>query len=133
MRLDLAYDAGFDPPAPVVPVLLSAVGSDRVLTPMLLDTGADCTLVPERVARSLGLPRVGRSDVRGVTGASTSRDCHAALVRIGAWSRIVRVVPLEDEAILGRDVLRAMVVRLDGPSGEFHLATRRAPRRPSRR
>jgi hypothetical protein len=50
-------DDGFDPPAPVAQVtLLSTDNAGRsVDVPMLMDTGADVSLIPHDVVESLGL------------------------------------------------------------------------------
>ena len=123
MRSDVAYDDTFDPPAPVLPALLSAPGGSRgALLPMLLDTGADCTVVPLQVARALGLPAVGQLALRGVTGTAVQVPVFAASIRIGRSERIARVVGFGGEAILGRDVLATLVARLDGPRGSFRLS-----------
>ena len=66
----VVFDRSFDPPASVLPVRIAGVGEDdpAVLLRMLVDTGADCTLIPVRVARSLRLPIVDRIRVLGVGG-----------------------------------------------------------------
>jgi predicted aspartyl protease len=125
VRIALAYDAAYEPPAMVVPVSVSAPGGggDAILTAMLLDTGADCTIVPERTAANLRLPRVGVIEVSGVTGAPTKHAIHAATLHIGTWEALVEVVAMGEHAILGRDLLAAFVVRLDGPRAAVTLST----------
>jgi len=53
-----SYDSNaFDPPAPVARVLVRSqvTGEAKSGVPMLLDTGADVTLLPMSVARELGV------------------------------------------------------------------------------
>ena len=53
-----AYDSvRFDPPAPLASVTLRNAENDIVLpdVPMLLDTGADITLVPQSIIQLLGI------------------------------------------------------------------------------
>jgi predicted aspartyl protease len=125
-----AYDATLDPPAPVIPVRISGpMGEDAVMLPMLVDTGADCTLVPAPVVRRLGLPQIDVIGVSGVGGARTRTTVHAATVEFGGVRLIARIVAFVDEAILGRDVLNQAVVRLDGPGLAISVTGRSRSRR----
>ena len=54
-----SYDASdFDPPAPVARVVLRHPASGATLAdvPLLLDTGADVTLLPRTAVERLGVP-----------------------------------------------------------------------------
>jgi hypothetical protein len=52
-----AYDGKlFDPPAPVARVTLRHAEGNEVEVTMLLDSGADVTLVPTSAVQSLGVP-----------------------------------------------------------------------------
>ena len=115
-RTRFAYDAGFQPPAPVLPLrVASPLRGEGVLLPALLDTGADCTLIPVRVARRLRLPRVGRTRVAGVTGDEQIASVHAARVEVAGIALIAPLVALGEESIIGRDLLNRWHVDLDGP------------------
>jgi predicted aspartyl protease len=117
----------FDPPAPVVPlVLASPSDAERVAIPALLDSGADVTLVPPNVARELRLPRVDRLEIRGIGSRVHMADVCAAVVRIGRFRTLARVVLFGDEALVGRDLLNRLLLRLDGPQ---EMLDSRAPRR----
>ena len=125
-----AYDASLDPPAPVVPVRIAGpVGDAAILLPMLVDTGADCTLVPASIVRRLGLPRIDVIGVTGVGGARKRAMVHAASIELGGFRWLARVVAFADEAILGRDLLNQAVVTLDGPGLVMSIAGRSRTRR----
>ncbi len=52
------YDSNrFDPPAPLARVTLRALNNGNAVTdvPMLIDSGADVTLIPETFVEDLGL------------------------------------------------------------------------------
>lgn len=133
MIVRLAYDTSLDPPAPVVPMTISGPsGEDAVLLPMLVDTGADCTVVPVAIARLLGLVRVDRIGLTGVGGASIMAPVHAASVTVLGLRVLARVVAFGDEAILGRDVLNQVVLTLDGPGLTISSGGRSGVRRPKR-
>jgi predicted aspartyl protease len=128
-----AYDASLDPPAPVVPVRVAGpLGEDAVMLPMLIDTGADCTLVPASIVRQLGLPQIDVVGLTGVGGAKQRATVHAASIELGGVRWIARIVALPDEAILGRDVLNQAVVMLDGPGLAISVRGRARTRRPKR-
>jgi predicted aspartyl protease len=119
------YDTKVDPPAPVVPVRVSRpLGDEAVLLSMLVDTGADCTLVPVSLVRQLKLPRIDVIGLTGIGGTRRSSTVHAAAIEVGKLRLVVRVVAFTDEAILGRDVLNDAVVRLDGPGLNISITSR---------
>jgi predicted aspartyl protease len=127
-----AFDESFDPPAPVLPVHVGGLQEHHpgVMLSMLVDTGADCTLVPIRFARSLALPLVDRVQVQGVGGGLQRASVFAARVQIGTLRTLARVVGFGDEALLGRDILNGLSLRIDGPAG---VVTSTAGRKASRK
>lgn len=92
----------------------------------VVDTGADMTLIPEAVARSLALPVVSRIRLAGITGSAESADVMAAAIELAGARFLAEVVAFGDEAILGRDFLRHLVLRLDGPRGALQVGTVRS-------
>jgi len=116
------YDAVlFDPPAPLAQVSLRNRETGAVLpdVPMLLDSGADVTLIPQAAMNPLGLAIIP--------------DRHYELVGFNESTSFVPIVQLElvfcrrtfrgqflviDQAwgILGRNVLNAVPLLLDGPN-----------------
>ncbi len=126
MTARIPYDASYQPPAPVVPVGVSALGADAVMVPMLIDTGADVTLLPAELVRQLRLPRVDTIIVSGFGGTKLRSAVHAATLELGGVQIVARVVA-SDEARLGRDLLSTVVLELDGPRAA--LSVRPPPRR----
>ena len=121
----------------MVPVRISLpigqpVGEEAVVLPMLVDTGADCTLVPAQVVRRLGLPQIDVIGLTGIGDAKRRATVHAAAVEFGGVRVLARIVAFVDEAILGRDVLNQAVMRLDGPGLAISIDGRSRPRRPRR-
>jgi hypothetical protein len=117
-----AYDrTWFDPPAPLAHVIVrnpdgGAVASD---VPMLLDSGADVTLVPSGILGPLGLSAIpGKQyELAGFDGGTLL----ASVVRLELvfCRRTFRgQFALIDQAwgILGRNVLNAVAVLIDGPN-----------------
>lgn len=116
-----AYSGLYDPPAPVIEVGVRGPGQDsrEVRVTALVNSGADATMLPIQVLRSVGARYVQTRYVRGVTGTRQVADTFLAVIKIGPHTipipEAVAVVRGE-EAILGRDVLNQMVITLDGPA-----------------
>lgn len=128
------FDPSFDPPAPVLPVRIGGIDDHdpAAMLRMLVDTGADCTLIPVKIARSLRLPVVDRTEIQGVGSKSQAANVHAARIRLGSLRVLARVVALGEECLIGRDILNRVVMQLDGPNETLQVTTKSATR-PKRR
>lgn len=115
------YDARhFAPPAPVATVSLIHLETGRVVNevPMLLDTGADVTLVPAGEAQALGAqPLPDEYALEGFNGApATAPAAYLGLRFLGREFR-GRVLLLDQPmGIIGRNVLNHLPLLLDGPN-----------------
>jgi predicted aspartyl protease len=115
MSVEYAYDDSYQPAAAVVPLRIGAPADDMpVLVSALVDSGADLSVVPAVLARQLALPVTDVLDVRGVGGESRTATVHAAEVEIDGAPELIEVIALGTEALLGRNLLNAFVVTLDG-------------------
>jgi hypothetical protein len=115
-----AYDDHFAPAAPVARVSLRHPdsGANIADVPMLIDSGADATLLPESAIASLGL--AGTGEKYGLVAfdgtINESEAVHAVLVFLGRTFR-GRFLPVESEiGIIGRNVLNRVRLLLDGPA-----------------
>lgn len=113
---DFPYDSRRTPPAPVLPLRVGTPGVEpSVAVPALIDSGADITVLPHTLVASLNLPQVGYLTVQGVGGMTQRALVYAAEIEVRGLRRIVEVVGMGGETLLGRDVLNLWVVTLDGP------------------
>jgi predicted aspartyl protease len=116
-----AYDATwFKPPAPLAYVTLRNKETGAVLpdVPMLLDTGADVTLVPQSTIDSLGLIVVpnSRYELTGFDGGTSfAQVVHLELIFCRRTFRGQFLLIDQPWGILGRNVLNAVPLLLDGP------------------
>ena len=116
-----AYDGiRFTPPAPVARVVLrTADGSAQVVdVPMLLDTGADVSLVPRSAVEGLGLAEdaPGGFELVGFDGTSSRASAVDLELRLAERSFRGRFLLLDQEwGILGRNVLNHLRIVYDGP------------------
>lgn len=125
-----SYDDALDPPAPVVPIRLAdPMDGAALLVSALVDTGADCTLIPPALVRRLRLPLVAHLTIAGVGGSPRRATVHAALLEVAGLRTLARVVAFGEEAIMGRDVLNRLFSTLDGPGLVCALRTGRRVRR----
>jgi len=113
-------DTLFSPPAPVVRVKLRnpQTGIDRSDVPMLLDSGADVTLLPRTAIDALDVQPSDQSyELIAFDGTkSVSAVVIAELVFLGRVFRGQFLLVDQEVGILGRDVLNHVSVLLDGPS-----------------
>lgn len=134
MSTGTAYSPDFVPPAPVLAVRVSAPsGTAGVALVLLVDTGADLSMLPESTAAALALPVVSSVRLQGVTGVAQSVRVHAAKFELAGKTRLVEVACLGEEALIGRDILNAFVMKLDGPRGVLELRSPPGGGTPTRR
>jgi len=89
----------------------------------LLDTGADLTQIPAPIAQALGLEQV---DVMATTTArndTVERPVYVANLELEGFTFPTTWVVGDDYpiALVGRDVLKELIARFDGPSQLFDL------------
>jgi hypothetical protein len=116
-----AYDARwFDPPAPVAEVSVRNPQTGTTLSdvPMLLDSGADVSLIPRSYIEQLGLDLIADSvyELMGFDGTTSfARVVETELLFLGRTFR-GRFLVLEQEwGILGRDIMNHVRLWLNGP------------------
>jgi hypothetical protein len=114
------YLPQLQPPAPFVHVTLRnpVTGAEQRDVPAQLDTAADRTLLPDPVVQALALPQIGTIPIGGVGGITQTMPCYPVQMTIHNLPvQIVEVVASAGESwvLLGRDVLNAHRLLLDGP------------------
>jgi predicted aspartyl protease len=115
------YDAiQFQPPAPIANVTLrnGSTGAVALDVPMLIDTGADVTLIPRTVLDTLGSDIISNSTYELVGFNSSKSVAQVVHVELVFCRRIFRgQFLLVDQlyGILGRNVLNAVPLLLNGP------------------
>lgn len=124
------YDTSLNPPAPILPIRVSAPGSEAtVLLQALVDTGADCCVVPESLVEEMELPAVSQVQVRGFDGVFRLAVLYAATLEVDGTSTICEVLAFSDEALAGRDLLNHWAVVLNGPEQLLEVRSRKRKRR----
>jgi hypothetical protein len=89
---------------------------------MLIDSGADVSLIPEGCVGRLGLVSNVREgyELAGFDGSkSTARSVQCELIFLGRGYRGAYLVLGGTIGILGRDVLNHVSLVLDGPHGNW--------------
>ena len=116
-----AYDyTQFSPAAPLARVSLRASHNSAVVddVPMLIDSGADLTLIPERFAVELGveLEQNNSYELEGFDGRKTmAQSTQLELVFLRRTFKGRFVLINSQYGNLGRNVLNRFVLILDGP------------------
>ncbi len=116
-----SYEATwFDPPAPVARVTLrnAATGQIQREVPLLLDWGADVTLLPRGATDAIHLEAApGRQyELESFDGArSFAPVVQAEVVFLGKIFRGQFLVSEQEWGVLGRNVLNSVAILCDGP------------------
>ena len=118
-----AYDAvRFDPPAPLAMVLVRSQQSGLLIrdVPMLLDTGADVSLLPRSHVASLESKDATRYELQAFDGTkSTASAITAELEILGKYFRGQFLLIDSWHGILGRNILNNLSLHFDGPSRQW--------------
>lgn len=117
-----AYDVSwFDPPAPLARVILRNPenGDTASEVPMLLDSGADVTLVPQAFASNLGLVSVTDEIYELISFDGSVSRVSAVRLEMLFLNRTFRgrfLLISQEWGILGRDIINLVSLLLDGPN-----------------
>ncbi|MGC8644438.1 MAG: hypothetical protein ACP5XB_31630 [Isosphaeraceae bacterium] len=120
---------GFDPPAPVARVMIRAAasGSSVADVPLLVDSGADVTLLPRFVVDRIGIAALTDQQYELIGFDGTRSFAPAAVLDMVLFGRVFRGRYLlidGDHGVLGRDVLNHLVLLLDGPARQWSEQTK---------
>jgi hypothetical protein len=115
-----AYDAVlFSPPAPLARVTLRDPESGTLISgvPMLVDTGADVTLIPRASILQLGVTAApGDYELMGFDGSkSLVQAVRLNMELLGKAFRGQFLLIDQEWGLLGRDVLNHLPLLFDGP------------------
>jgi hypothetical protein len=119
----------FRPPAPLASVALRDPSSGRTASgvPMLIDSGADVTLLPRPSLEALGLDldAGGQYELTAFDGtASIARAVYMHLTFLRRTFRGQFLLIDQECGILGRDVVNHLSILLNGPALEWNEANR---------
>jgi hypothetical protein len=115
------YDASlFAPPAPLAQVSLRNADTGVLLSglPMLIDSGADVTLIPQASAVGIGavIDSTSRYELMGFDGSvSAAQAVHLDLLFLRRAFKGRFLLTSQSCGVLGRDVLNHLAIILNGP------------------
>ncbi len=125
--MNFSYSHNYFPPAPTIDVTFIAAAEYLQTGPFtaLGDSGADATLVPIRYLERIYAPPTVEMVARSQWGERRRVMLYLVDVRIGDLTLPgVEVIgdELNDEVVLGRDVLNRLHVALDGPRKRVNVS-----------
>lgn len=116
-----AYDADlFSPPAPVARVTLRNQQTGQIISDalLLIDSGADVTLIPQSAVNQLGIA-IDATDTYELQSfdrqISTAQAVSLELLLLNRMFRGKFLIVEQETGILGRDILNYIAIVLDGP------------------
>ena len=119
------YDAThFDPPAPVAQVILRNPHSGATVSdvPLLVDTGADITLLPHTAVEQLGVPLLAGQRYELMSFDGSKSFASVVILDLLFLQRAFqgRYLLIEEErGIMGRDILNHVILLLDSPQQQW--------------
>jgi len=120
-----AYDSGFSPPAPVADVIVvhPVTGATSGALHGKLDSGADVTVIPDRLVAQLGMTPKGHVWTRGYDGTYSWRPVYYVRLTVEGYDlSAVRCIATDRaDVLLGRNVLNRFIITLDGKNQTFEL------------
>ncbi|HID91266.1 TPA: retroviral-like aspartic protease [Candidatus Bathyarchaeota archaeon] len=120
----MKYSLDYDPPAPALTVRLARPLSARSIELRAkLDTGADITVLPQRVIGELGLIPAGRVSVSSFDGREQWKYTYFVDLSFHnfRFPTVEVIGARRRDALLGRDVLNLLKTTLDGKALCFDL------------
>lgn len=120
-----SYDAlHHEPPAPVANVTLRNPDNATMIADhgLLMDTGADVTLLPRAAVEQIGIPLVADVQYELVAFDGTKSFASVAVVDMILLNRVYRgryLLVNSTEGVLGRDVLNHLSLLFDGPGQQW--------------
>lgn len=123
--MEYKYSKNFTPPAPVIEISVSVpLSKDNISLTALMDSGADITVIPERIISQLKMRRVDSTLASGFGKGVIEATVYAAILSVEGVlkPRIYRVLSWrENYILLGRDLLNQLIAVLNGPNEKLKL------------
>lgn len=121
-------DVGYNPPAPVSLVVIRTDPATRIAdVPMLVDTGAEVSIVPLSVVISLGMKPVPDPHLKLASFDGTISAAEVVSIGIEFCDELFEgkyVVSDIPVGVIGRDILNEMRIEFNGPALEWNVISK---------
>lgn len=114
----------YNPPAPVLPITVRVPGDSmkQITTDALVDTGADIACLPSAIINALGAEPASTYLVVGANSTQIGyRDSYFLEIEIELTKKLVEVIAMGSEVILGRNLINEFILQLHGLTQELSI------------
>ncbi len=126
---EFKMDLGYFPPCLSIDILIGAPDlKTKVLykiTDVLLDTGSDLTLIPNKLIRRLKLKPIGERELESFNGDIAVVEYYLCRIIIEEIvDDIFEVGGINSDAMIGMDLMRDWHILMNCPKGTFEIANK---------
>ena len=118
MLYTYTYDTSYVPSMPIIELLIGRAQATPLLhITAIVDSGADATMIPVSYLKQIGARKGKQAVVRSYFGTRDLVDRYDVSLQFANFTRSqVSVVGVTQtmEAVIGRDILNALIVTLNG-------------------
>jgi len=124
-----SMDLGYFPPCLSIDILIGSPDLKAKIvykiTNVLLDTGSDLTLIPNKIIQRLKLKPIGTKELENFSNEVVEVKYYLCRIIIeDVADAIFEIGGIDSDAMIGMDLMKDWHVLINGPNGTFEIANK---------